>query len=189
MSLQAMGMRDTLLAQGCGSGCRRRRQGSGPILEYDGRGDTHKNKQGEGQVATIFSSLFILGGAIFLVGALVASFYEAANMRRRTPVKVRCIDLRAETGLKGASYLSPEYLVVSGPQAGLRKVSTASTFTALHNKGDIVDGFLDPETNEVRSLKENKLTTWCIVGLVGLGTAMLAVGVKYGNVPLLGLGS
>ncbi len=133
----------------------------------------------------LLSTLFIFGGAAFLLGALVAFCFEAVNTGRRTHVKLKVVDMRPETGHQGATYLHPEYVVVSGPQAGLRKVSIAGTFPSLHRKNEIVEGYLDPVTNEVRSLKENKVTGWCLAGLFGLGSAMLLVGLKVANSQLL----
>ena len=129
----------------------------------------------------LLSTLFIFGGAAFLLGALVAFCFEAINTGRRTHVKLKVVDMRPETGHQGATYLHPESVVVSGPQAGLRKVSTAGTFPPLHRKNEIVEGYLDPLTNEVRSIKESKIAVWCIAGLVGLGTAMLLIGLKVAN--------
>ncbi len=133
----------------------------------------------------LFATLCILGGATFLIVALGAFCFEAVNAGRRTHVKLRVVDMRPETGYQGATYLHPEYVVVTGPQAGLRKVSTAGTFPPLHRKNEIVEGYLDPITNEVRSLKENKVTGWCLAGLFGLGSAMLLVGLKVANSQLL----
>ena len=59
--------------------------------------------------------------------------------------------------------------------------NTAGTFPPLHRKNEIVEGYLDPLTNEVRSIKESKIAVWCIAGLVGLGTAMLLIGLKVAN--------
>ena len=125
------------------------------------------------------STLLILGGMAFLAAALVAFCHEWANMRRRTHVRLKVIDLHPEPGHRGTTYLHPEYLVMSGPQAGLRKVSTAGTFPLLHNKNELVSGFLDPETNEVRSTRENRITAWFVAGLGSFGIVMLAVGVQF----------
>ncbi len=133
----------------------------------------------------LVSTLFIFGGGAFLLCALVAFCLEAVNTGRRTLVKLKVVDMRPETGHQGATYLHPEYVVVSGPQAGLRKVSTAGTFPALHRKNEIVEGYLDPITNEVRSLKESKIAGWCIAGLVGLGAAMILVGLNVDNSQIL----
>lgn len=121
------------------------------------------------------TTLLFFGGAAFLVTAVVALCFEIANMRRRTPVQVKVMSLQPQPGHRGATYLHPEYLVVSGPQAGLRKVSTAGSFPPLHNPNDLVEGYLDPQTNEVRSARECKAIGWLIAGLAGLGALMLVV--------------
>ncbi|MCP5081205.1 MAG: hypothetical protein GY948_05860 [Alphaproteobacteria bacterium] len=121
------------------------------------------------------TTLLFFGGAVFLVTALVALCFEIANMRRRTPVQVKVMALQSQPGHRGGAYLHPEFLVVSGPQAGLRKVSTAGSFPALHNTNDLIEGYLDPETNEVRSARDRKAIGWLIAGLASLGALMLAV--------------
>ncbi len=120
------------------------------------------------------TTLLVLGGLAFLAAATVALCFEITYMRRRTPVRVKVMSLHPQPGHQGNTYLHPEYLVVSGPQAGLRKVSTAGSFPPLHNPNDLVEGYLDPETNEVRSVKECKANGWLIAGLAGLGALMLA---------------
>ena len=67
---------------------------------------------------------------------------------------------------------------MSGPQAGLRKVSTAGSFPPFHTRNALVSGYLDPETNEVRSALQNRITVWLIGALAGLGGLMLVVGFK-----------
>ena len=126
------------------------------------------------------TTLLTFGGAAFLITAAAALWFEIANMRRRTLVQVKVVSLKPQPGHRGTTYLHPEYLVVSGPQAGLRKVSTAGAFPALHNTNDLVTGYLDPETNEVRSLRECKAAGWLIAGLAGLGAVMLVVANQLG---------
>lgn len=136
--------------------------------------------RGDPAVILTTTTLLIFGGAAFLVAAAAALWCEIANMRRRTPVQVKVMALQAQPGLRGNTYLHPEFLVVSGPQAGLRKVSTAGSFPALHKANDLVKGYLDPKTNEVRSVKECKATGFLITGLAGLGALMLVFASQLG---------
>lgn len=128
------------------------------------------------------STLLILGGLAFLVAAIVVLYQEWANMRRRTHVRLKVVDLHPKPGHRGATYLHPEYLVMSGPQAGLRKVSTAGSFPPFHSKNALVSGYLDPETNEVRSTLQNRIMAWLIGGLAGLGGVMLLIGLQVTQV-------
>lgn len=128
------------------------------------------------------STLLILGGMAFLAAAIFVFCTEWTNMKRRTHVRLKVIDLHPDPGLRGATYLAPEYLVVSGPQAGLRKVSTASSFPPFHGKNALVSGYLDPETNEVHSDVQIRLTGWFIASLAGLGGVMLVIGVQVARV-------
>ncbi len=120
------------------------------------------------------STLLIFGGTAFLVTALVAFCLEMASLKSRTPVTVKVLPDRPQH----TRHLAPEYLVVSGPQAGLRKVSSAGTFPAFHAPSELVEGYLNPETNEVRSSQDCKLVSALIATVGIIGVLMMAAGVQ-----------
>ena len=122
------------------------------------------------------STLLILIGAAILTAALVVLCMEWFNMRKRTHVSLKAVDLGAGHGRGGAGVLHPEFLVMSGPQAGLRKVNFVGPFPPLHTKNALISGYLDPDTNEVRSSRQNRAMAWLIFGLSALGGAMMLSG-------------
>lgn len=124
----------------------------------------------------VASMMFLVGGAIFLLCGIVAGCLEWKNFRRRLHVQLKVIKLHSETGKRGATYLHPEYQVVSGPHAGYTRVSAAGTYPPLHNENELIAGYLDEASGELQSIKEKKRTILFIAGLVCMGGSMLALG-------------
>ncbi|MEM8688283.1 MAG: hypothetical protein AAGF81_13195 [Pseudomonadota bacterium] len=122
------------------------------------------------------SALLILAGATVLAGALVVLFMEWLDMRKRTHVSLKAVDLEPGPGRGGAGLLAPEFIVMSGPQAGLRKVNFVGPFPPVPAKNVVISGYLDPATNEVRSSRQNRIMAWLIGSLGALGSAMVLSG-------------
>ncbi len=122
------------------------------------------------------STLLICAGAALLAAAMVGLCREWLDMRKRTHVRLKPVDLPPRPGRGGSGFLDPEFVVMSGPQAGLRKVNFVGPFPPLPTKNALISGYLDPETNEVRSSRQNRLMAWLILSLGGLGAALVLSG-------------
>lgn len=122
------------------------------------------------------STLMILMGTALLTAALVVLCMEWLNMRKRTHVSLKAVDLGPDHNRGGTGVLNPEFLVMSGPQAGLRKVNFVGPFPPLQTKNALISGYLDPETNEVRSSRQNRAMAWLIGGLGAIGSVMVLSG-------------
>ena len=125
----------------------------------------------------IASTLFLFGGACFLLCGMVAACLEWRNFRRRFRVQLKVIKLHPQEDEQGTAFLHPEYQVVAGPHAGYAWVSTAGTYPPLHNEDELVAGYLDETTGELQSIREKKWTVLFVSGLLVLGASMLALGV------------
>ncbi|MEM8645114.1 MAG: hypothetical protein AAGF86_02110 [Pseudomonadota bacterium] len=122
------------------------------------------------------STLLIFAGAALLAAALVVLCVQWLDMRKRTHVRLKPIALEPHPDRGGAGVLAPEFVVMSGPQAGLRKVNFVGLFPTLKANNALISGYLDPETNEVRSDRQNRVIAWLIGGLSALGSAMVLSG-------------
>jgi len=125
----------------------------------------------------VASTLFLFGGAFFLICGIVAGCLEWSSFRRRLRVQLKVIELHPRKDEQGTTFLHPEYQVVSGPHAGYTRVSTAGTYPPLHNEDEMVAGYLDETTGELQSIREKKWTVLFVSGLLVLGASMLALGV------------
>ncbi len=97
--------------------------------------------------------------------------------KRALRVSLIVVDNHAKTDENDRTYIYAEYMILSGPHAGLRKLSKSGTFPPLHNKNDYLDGLYDTKTGEIQSVKSGKLTGWIIFGFAGMGALMLAIGI------------
>ena len=125
----------------------------------------------------IASTLFLSGGALFLLCGMVAAWLEWRNFRRRVRVQLKVVKLHRQECEQGTTFLHPEYQVFAGPHAGYAWVSTAGTYPPLHNEDELVAGYLDETTGELQSIREKKWTVLFVSGLLVLGASMLALGV------------
>ncbi len=122
------------------------------------------------------SILLILAGAALLAAALVVLCAQWLDMRKRTHVRLKPVNLQPHLDRGSAGVLAPEFVVMSGPQAGLRKVNFVGLFPPLKTNNALISGYLDPETNEVRSSTQTRFMAWLIGGLGAVGSAMVLSG-------------